>query len=283
MKVSHELIKEIEASFPFRIICRNSQKEYIYVHPHWHRQIELLYITEGSCVQQIENRILKAKQGDLIVIDSEGAHSTYTDIRLSHNIIVIQFDPLLLCPGTGNTKNTLGFSGIIRNDNPESPRIKELLQRLNQTYIEKDNDIAQKYFILSSLFELAGIIRKNFKSDISIQRSGYVKSKTKILLKEVFSWIDENYMNPITLEDAAGLVHMSKTHFCRLFKDYTGMTFHKYLTFYRIEKSALMLRDDISITGLANLCGYTNTSAYIRSFRRQKGCTPMAFREKFYD
>ena len=62
------------------------------------------------------------------------------------------------------------------------------------------------------------------------------------MLAKAFELINEQYdREGLTLAQAAGAVHLSVSHFCRLFKQATGMTFHRYLNHYRIVQARQML------------------------------------------
>lgn len=99
MKPSHEMIPMPYAAFPVRFFLRSNQKEAdIYVHPHWHDLVEILFVQKGNIHQQINNDIFDAGIGSLIVISSDQVHSTYTHKEDKNVILVLQFDPDFLQP-----------------------------------------------------------------------------------------------------------------------------------------------------------------------------------------
>ena len=56
-------------------------------------------------------------------------------------------------------------------------------------------------------------------------------------VNQIIEYIHLNYQEPITLDVLAAFSHMHRNYISRIFKEATGMTFTKYLTFYRIEQS----------------------------------------------
>ena len=102
------------------------------------------------------------------------------------------------------------------------------------------------------------------------------------LVGKVVSYIDENYMNKITLQDIADYTHLSVPHFCRVFKKSTGYTFLKYLNMYRVEKSLIFLNDSQSVMNTAESCGFENQNTYIRLFKQFKGITPLQYKIMHY-
>lgn len=74
----------------------------------------------------------------------------------------------------------------------------------------------------------------------------------------------------------------SKFYFSRLFKQFTNVSFYKYVNQKHIEKAAEMLTEpNISITNVALSCGFESLSSFIRMFKIVKGCTPTEFRNMY--
>lgn len=85
----------------------------------------------------------------------------------------------------------------------------------------------------------------------------------------------------ITLAEAARIANLSPSRFCAVFKQETGTTFTRILNRMRVDRAASMLsRGDCNINGIALRCGFADQSYFTRVFRKERGCTPKAFRLK---
>jgi AraC family transcriptional regulator len=81
-----------------------------------------------------------------------------------------------------------------------------------------------------------------------------------------------------TLASDAGL---SRFHFCRAFKESTGLSPHAWLRQHRLEQAMNMLRDtDASIALVAAELGYASQTAFAAAFRRLTGETPSDWRRR---
>jgi len=81
-----------------------------------------------------------------------------------------------------------------------------------------------------------------------------------------------------TLASEAGL---SRFHFCRAFKESTGLTPHAWLRQHRLEQAMNMLRDtDASIVSVAAELGYTSQTAFAAAFKKLAGETPSDWRRR---
>ena len=80
-------------------------------------------------------------------------------------------------------------------------------------------------------------------------------------------------------EVPAKAVNTSVRYFCKVFKNYTGITFVEYLTRLRIEKSkSLLLNPHKRISEVAFEVGFESLTQFNRSFKKHTGMTPTEFR-----
>ncbi|MBX9121001.1 helix-turn-helix domain-containing protein [Enterococcus casseliflavus] len=101
-------------------------------------------------------------------------------------------------------------------------------------------------------------------------------------VNQIIEYIHLNYQEPITLDVLAAFSHMHRNYISRIFKEATGMTFTKYLTFYRIEQSKkLLVTTEDSIAAIAEQVGYDDAGYYARIFKRETSYTPNQYRKTF--
>lgn len=100
-------------------------------------------------------------------------------------------------------------------------------------------------------------------------------------LRPVFEYITQHYPRVITLEDLAGIIHVTPEHFCLLFKKTMKMRPFEYLNNVRINKSKDMIVKDSSmrIGEIAAAVGYDNTSYFCSMFKKMEGMSPGKFRK----
>jgi AraC-like DNA-binding protein len=99
--------------------------------------------------------------------------------------------------------------------------------------------------------------------------------------KEVFSYIDDNYMKVITLEKLSEITNLTPEYFCSLFKETTGIRVFEYINRVRIKYSkVLMLKHrDMPLKEVASLCGFENTSYFCAVFKKVENLTAGTFKK----
>ena len=100
----------------------------------------------------------------------------------------------------------------------------------------------------------------------------------------ICEYISEHCTENLNLDSVASLAGFSKFHFSRLFKQFTNVSFYRFLNEKRISVAENLLIDlNNSVTDVAIQSGFTNLSSFIRMFKQIKNCTPKEFRNMYYD
>lgn len=98
-------------------------------------------------------------------------------------------------------------------------------------------------------------------------------------VRRVTAHMSERLDQDISLDELAGLLALSRSHFCTAFREAAGCTPHAWLTRLRLERARRLLRDPKArITEIALAVGYHTPSAFAAAFRRQLGTTPSGYR-----
>lgn len=101
------------------------------------------------------------------------------------------------------------------------------------------------------------------------------------LVSKVMEYIENNYKNPITLDDVSRYTAMSKGYFCSQYKLLTDESFITTLNKYRIERAKeLLTNPNIKPSTVGQFVGYRNTQHFYRVFKSITGNTPNIYQTK---
>ncbi|MFV0563837.1 helix-turn-helix domain-containing protein [Malaciobacter mytili] len=103
------------------------------------------------------------------------------------------------------------------------------------------------------------------------------QQRANIVNKTLF-YIYKNIDTNISLEELAKLNSVSKYHFHRIFKEETKQNLFDFITSIRLQKAAnLLITNQYStISEIANMCGYSSHSSFIKAFKQKFSYTPTA-------
>ncbi len=102
---------------------------------------------------------------------------------------------------------------------------------------------------------------------------------SRYTLRQATEYILNHLDEDLALTDIAAAVHLSPSHFARLFKQSTGMTPHQYVIRCRVEEAKRLLSQGKSnIAQIASQVGFANHSHLTYHFKRLIGITPKTLR-----
>ena len=127
------------------------------------------------------------------------------------------------------------------------------------------------------LYKLLGLIPSLPKKSYDSQNLEKQRIHRKI--RPVIAFIEKNYKVPVSLDEMAELIDVSKSYLCRVFKQAYGITPVTFLLNFRISKAKqLLISTDMKIRLLAAECGFNDTSYFCMMFKKSEGMTPEEFR-----
>ncbi len=104
------------------------------------------------------------------------------------------------------------------------------------------------------------------------------KKGDEALINKILKFIDNNYMNDISRDDAAQHVYLNATYFSRYFSAKTGISFSDYLLDLRMKKAMELLEKNDKIYKIGESVGYKNNRNFLRTFKKYTGYTPSEYR-----
>ena len=95
-------------------------------------------------------------------------------------------------------------------------------------------------------------------------------------------YMEQHYMENITVARLASLGYISESNFSRRFKKETRVSPIEYLIEIRLNRAKLMLRrSNISMTEIAMQCGFNSSTHFSSCFLNKQGITPTEYRKKY--
>lgn len=281
MYVINEHILKSDDNIPIKAHLNSSDIDIISADSHFHGEIELVYLLEGSLKYSAEGEEFTAKKGDLVIFNSMTEHSAKeTDFV---RIILLQFKTNLLSDFCNKHwdyfesffSNDFKYILVDTNEKTQFSPVPELLLSIVEEINTKNT--AYEFSIISNLLKIFTIIFRNVKFE-----SQYNTSITPVA-NDIIQYINDNFDCDLKLNEVAENFHFSSSYFSHIFKEITGTSFVKYLNNYRINISKkLLMNPKNTITGAMVQVGITNRSYYNRLFKRNTGYTPQEFRNKFF-
>lgn len=243
---------------------------------HLHNKYEMIYIEKGEKFIYVNNNEYTIKKGDIAFINKNIPHKTITPKGTKNMLIQFSEEKLYDDKSTENnlfTKNKSDIS-IIKAGTSLNLKIRKIIYKIRNEYCEKDDNF--DIFIKSYIYEISALLYRNkILLNLTSENTGDLSRITPVL-----DYIDKHYFEPISLYDMSKLLNIDKSHFCRLFKQYTNTTFINYLNFVRVEKAKnMLLHTDNNISEISYSVGFSSVAYFIKTFKNLNYCTPAKYRK----
>ena len=249
---------------------------------HWHTPIEIIVPIKNTYEIICKSKTYQLKEGDFFFINSGVLHSMEA---CEGERLIFQADFSMLQNVSEIETVLSSIPSVIHITDGNAPDIHKqlivLMMKIKEEYFS--GNILSGAAVYASLLEILVLMGRKYTGEGIGPEVTHTKQQeytTKFIF--VCQYISEHCTEDMTLDDVAGLVGFSKYHFTRLFKDFTGCSFYKYLNRKRIAHAERLLIDpEISITEVALQSGFSSLSSFIRMFKIIKDCTPTEFRKMY--
>lgn len=243
---------------------------------HWHDEVEFIRILSGKLHLYLDGVEYDLEEGDFCVVGSGSIHGGEPESCVYQCLV---YNLRALTPSNEAcveaVRNVLHGNIIIKNS---KIRAASQFDNAITALFDKARDIqgntlqllAALYTVMPYLVDSDERLFARSNADLHIRRSEQ--------LKPALEYIERNYSQHITLDQLASISGFSPKYFCRYFRAYAHRSPIDYLNFYRIERGAeFLLQGNENVAEIAVKCGFADSSAFIKQFKRCKGITPKQY------
>lgn len=253
---------------------------------HFHPELEIMSVQEGSGIRFVGNSIERFQKGDLVLHGSNVPHLYRSDKEyyakdtpLRSKAVVVYFKENFLGDGFWQvpsiapikklltlSKRGIRFRGGARQD----------VQRLIQHLDVQENSIGRIIDLLSILQLMAETKEYDLLLNSDFTRN--VSQDECERINRVYQFIIDRYAENPTLDEVSQIANMSSTAFCRYFKSHTNKTYTQFLNDIKVDNVCRLLLDKkLTISQICFEAGFNNFTHFNDQFKRIKGITPKQY------
>lgn len=235
---------------------------------HTHTCAEMFFITRGHGVFQVRRERFPVAINDLVVINTRVPHTEISQSDSPMEYVVLGVEGL-------ETLTDLGGCALLHLLGEQEP-VSACLRQITREIRERQpgcDEVCQK---LLEIILLRLLRREDFA--LSSAPEGPRGSRECDLVRR---YIDNHFKENLTLDQLAGMVHMSKYYLSHSFRKEFQTSPISYLISRRIQESRFLLREtDLRLSQIAQILGFSSLSYFSQSFRRLENMSPMEYRRQ---
>ncbi|OIN60733.1 AraC family transcriptional regulator [Arsenicibacter rosenii] len=262
---------------------------YFYDRWHYHPEIELLHIEQGSGTQFVGDNIQNFQAGDVFLIGSNLPHywrcdNAYFENRkdLVAQATVVHFlenfwgDQFLQLPENRpvarfleKARQGIRLFGELREG------VKVLMHdMLTQTGTDK---------VITLMRILALMARsEEWETLSSSEYPGQFNEADTDRINRIYAYALANFQQKVTLDEIAAVANMSPHSFCRYFKSRSRKSFSQFMLELRVHHACKMLIDgQLPVSQVCFDSGFNQFSTFNKYFKEITGKSPGQYRKEF--
>ena len=277
-----EIIEGMTIEYPYCLHKRNLTN---FVVPwHWHEELELGYIQEGTSKIVTIGAEYTVRQGDGFFVNSnvmcmkQNASSDVKTIEINHIFHPVflgghfksRFETKYLNPVINNRQIEVH---VIRRGRSTADLILKNLYHLKELQNETDSEFQTR----NTLSETWRLLIQELQENPDSQNIAETEQTNR--LRSMIAYINQHYPEKTTLAEIAKTAGVSEREASRCFKKNIGQSPMEYLIKYRLNQSKkLLLETGMTITDICQQCGFSDSAYFGKVFRKTYGMTPSKYR-----
>lgn len=262
---------------------------YLYNHWHYHPEVELTFIRQGTGMRLVGDSMEQFKDGDLILLGANLPHLWRSDAEYFSDQAGLHVEAVAI-----HFKKDFWGSDFL--DLPEMKQIKELLEKARRGIrvagktknaiapkmeaALKASDSARIVLLIDMLATIAASKDYKFLSSAGFLKSYSLANTDKINV--IYDYTFNNFQKELSIKEIASVANLSPHSFCRYFKTRTLKTYWQFLLEVRIGYACrLLIEDKLTVARICYECGFNNLSNFNRHFKSITNKTPLQYVKQY--
>ncbi|QMI05989.1 AraC family transcriptional regulator [Citrobacter sp. RHB25-C09] len=230
-------------------------------------------VLRGEYGNQLEKSQHRLAEGEMLFIPARSANLPMSDKPLM--LLSLVFAPawLGLSFYDNRTASLLRPVRRIELSHPQRGEGEAMLTALTHLSRSPQEQAIIQPLVLSLLHLCRSVV--NTRPDTQ-------RPRAEFLYHSICNWVQDNYAQPLSRESVATFFNITPNHLSKLFTQNGTMSFVEYVRWVRMAKARIILQKyHLSISEVAQRCGYQDSDYFCRLFRRQFGLTPGEYSARF--
>lgn len=262
----------------YEIYHYNDSRE-LHVSLHFHDFYECYLLLSGSISYQIDDATFSMIPGDLLLIGPSQLHRLLLqDPNTPYERIVLWLSRAFVerLSARGADLASCFFAkrrGAYRLTSDQRGPITERLFTLLAA--SNDSAFGQRVLCTALAAELLVLLNRV----CLVQTGPHQRPDVRVskFAGTIASYLDAHLAEPISLDELAEKVFLSKYHMARAFRKETGVSIYRMLMQKRMIRARDLIREGLPLMAVAEKCGFAEYSGFYKAFRNEYGVSPREY------
>jgi len=255
--------------------------------PHYHNYFQVCYVTRGEILHGQGNKEVTLGPGDAFIIPPGFTHSIRFHNAYSETYS-LSFDPALFRGDFFQSKAQQFLSNLQNGEAvrlrvmPDKDRRNMLRSLLDCLVLQQQTqclpELSPAPSIITSILYL--LAQSYYEQPRNAARIDELTAYNNALV-QCTEYIDCHFREKLTLSGLARQFGLSRSTFCTVFPQFTGMAPGRYIAQKRVLEAQMLIRShpEMSLSIIGEAVGYEDSTTFYRNFLRLAGMAPAKYRQ----
>lgn len=247
---------------------------------HFHSTYEIYCLLSGSREIFIKDRTIEIQEGDVVIIPPNILHRTKNAERPRHERLIVNIHESHMVAADGSHRGIL--EPLYDNEYlviSSSPQVQPIVEGLAETIIRevKDKKPGFELYVQTLVMQLLILLCRYVKTNSAAPFASISPMHDRI--SEIVRYINQHYMEDLSLHTLAEMFYVSPYYLSRSFKEVTGFTFVEYLNSVRVKEAKKLLEgSSLKVNQICREVGFGSVTHFGRVFKMITGHAPLYYR-----
>ncbi len=229
--------------------------------PHFHRCIEMLYITQGTLIGKVDDTDVVAEKDEILFVRRCAVHSIQPTPLYSDIVLIVKS---AYADDFSSRLEKRSFPPVLK-DKAFNRSLLPYLNKLESLQAPQDFLIAKGYIDI-----LVGSLLAHYP------REPVTPTPNLSAVVTALNYIDEHFAEPLSLDSISDAIGYNKYYFSRLFNAYIGESLNNYVNMVRVRNllETAKRTEKPNLSTLVYDCGFDSMTTFYRHFARFYDRTP---------
>ena len=236
---------------------------------HVHDTFSIGFLESGRTTFVLDGKSHCAQAGQMVLIPPNAAHACNPDPGSNMTYRMFYVDPALLTAMAGELFGPGAGEPVFPEPVVDDPDLRDHWRALHEAIVAGGDRLEKETLLVQGL---ADLVARHGRLGEPGEPAGNADA-----VRRVREYLAQDPARKVSLDDLAGVAHLSRYHLLRVFQAAAGLPPHAYQNQLRVDLGKRLLAGGASISEAALEAGFADQSHFSRVFRQYTGATPRQY------
>lgn len=244
---------------------------------HYHDFDKIIIFIKGKVNYMIEGKTYRLQPYDVVLVNRNDIHRPDIDMKEAYERIIVYISPGFM---DAYRTSEYDLSYCLKRSKTEHSNVLRVHSRNKSALLRTANELLHSFkeegfanALYRQVLFLEFMIQLN-RAAISdcLEYPDTISCNQTVV--NMIQYINANLTKELSIEHLSSVFYLSRYYMMRIFKEETGYTIGRYITYKRLSLARELINSNVPITQVCYECGFKDYSTFSRAYKNLYGHSP---------